>query len=212
MKSITLSLLIIILTIAGYSQTPKTDTLFDFENYTLGSTPSGWSTALTGRGKMCDWLIVNDNGNKVLAQTSSETPDYRFNLITNNNLISKNVEISVRFKAKKGRGDQGGGPVWRYKDENNYYVARANPLENNYRVYKVVNGNRIQLKSATIKMSSGKWYHLTIVMQGDSIQCYFNDNLALQVTDSTFPDSGKIGLWTKSDAVTWFDDLKVKSF
>jgi len=213
MKSITLSLLFISLTFLGYSQsnsqTTMPDTLFNFENYTTGNTPPGWTTALTGRGKMCDWRIVNDNGNKVLAQTSSETPDYRFNLITNNNLITKDIEISVRFKAMKGRGDQGGGPVWRYKDENNYYVARANPLENNYRVYKVVNGNRVQLKSATIKMSSGKWYHLKVVMKGNNIQCYFNDKLSLRVADSTFPDPGKIGLWTKSDAVTRFDDMQV---
>ena len=213
MKSITLSLLLSTLTLLGYSQSNNQvtthDTLFDFENYTAGNTPPGWTTALTGRGKMCDWRIVNDSGNKVLAQTSSETPDYRFNLITNNSLISKNIEISVRFKAMNGRGDQGGGPVWRYKDEDNYYVARANPLENNYRVYKVVNGNRIQLKSANIKMSTGKWYSLKIVMKGDNIQCYFNDKLSLQVTDGTFPDPGKIGLWTKSDAVTWFDNLKV---
>ena len=209
MKSITLSLLFITLTISGYSQITVPDTLFDFENYATGNTPPGWTTALTGRGKMCDWRIVNDNGNKVLAQTSSETPDYRFNIITNNTLSYKDVEISVRFKAVKGSGDQGGGPVWRYKDENNYYVVRANPLENNYRVYKVVNGNRVQLKSATIKMSSGKWYPLKVVMKGNNIQCYFNDNLAFRVTDSTFPDPGKIGLWTKSDAVTRFDDMQV---
>jgi len=211
MKSITLSLLFITLTLSGYSQITVPDTLFDFKNYATDNTPPGWTTALTGRGKMCDWRIVNDNENKVLAQTSSETPDYRFNLITNNNLILKDIEISVRFKAVKGSGDQGGGPVWRYKDENNYYVVRANPLENNYRVYKVVNGNRIQLKSATVKMTSGKWYNLKVIMKGNNIQCYFNDHLKLQTDDNTFPESGKIGLWTKSDAVTWFDDLLVKT-
>ena len=126
------------------------DTLFNFENYAEGNIPAGWTAALTGKGKMCQWRIVNDNGNHVLAQTSSEPPDYRFNIITNNNLIRKEVEISVRFKAVKGLGDMGGGPVWRYIDKNNYYVARANPLEDNYRVYKVVNGNRIQLKSKVL--------------------------------------------------------------
>ncbi len=222
MKTPTLFLLMMI-ALSGFSQTEtgntalstnqksaQTDTLFNFENYQLGQTPPGWSVSLTGRGKMCSWSILSDNGNKVLAQTSSETPDYRFNIVTNNTLSYKNVEISVRFKAVKGNGDQGGGPVWRYVDENNYYVARANPLENNYRLYKVVNGNRIQLKSANIKMTDGKWYNLEIVMKGNNIQCYFNGKPKLQATDNTFKDAGKIGLWTKSDAATWFDELNIQ--
>lgn len=222
MKTPTLFLLMMI-ALSGFSQTEtgntalstnqksaQTDTLFNFENYQLGQTPPGWSVSLTGRGKMCSWSILSDNGNKVLAQTSSETPDYRFNIVTNNTLSYKNVEISVRFKAVKGNGDQGGGPVWRYVDENNYYVARANPLENNYRLYKVVNGNRIQLKSANIKMTDGKWYNLKIVMKGNNIQCYFNGKPKLQATDNTFKDAGKIGLWTKSDAATWFDELNIQ--
>ncbi len=222
MKTPTLFLLMII-ALSGFSQTEtgnnalstnqksaQTDTLFNFENYQLGQTPPGWSVSLTGRGKMCSWSILSDNGNKVLAQTSSETSDYRFNIVTNNTLSYKDVEISVRFKAVKGNGDQGGGPVWRYVDENNYYVARANPLENNYRLYKVVNGNRIQLKSANIKMTDGKWYNLKIVMKGNNIQCYFNGKPKLQATDNTFKNAGKIGLWTKSDAATWFDELNIQ--
>ncbi len=186
------------------------DTLFNFENYAEDNIPAGWTAALTGKGKMCQWRIVNDNGNHVLAQTSSEPPDYRFNIITNNNLIRKEVEMSVRFKAVKGLGDMGGGPVWRYVDKNNYYVARANPLEDNYRVYKVVNGNRIQLKSATIHMKSGTWYTLKVVMKGINIKCYFDNKLQYQTIDGTFTKAGKVGLWTKSDAVTYFDDFDVK--
>ncbi len=189
--------------------TAANDTLFTFENYPVGKTPAGWSEALTGRGKPCHWEIVNDHGNHVLAQVSSETPDYRFNLITNNLLRYKNVEISVRFKGVKGRGDQGGGPVWRYRDANNYYVVRANPLENNFRLYKVVNGNRYMLKSASFRIDSGKWYTLKVTMQGNRIRCYFDGKLKLETTDNTFPQAGKVGLWTKSDAVTWFDELRI---
>ncbi len=185
------------------------DTLFTFENYPVGKTPSGWIEALTGRGKPCHWQIVNDHGNHVLAQVSAETPDYRFNLITNNLLRYKDVEISVRFKGVQGRGDQGGGPVWRYRDANNYYVARANPLENNFRLYKVANGNRYMLKSASFRIDSGKWYTLKITMQGNRIRCYFDGKLKLETTDNTFSQAGKAGLWTKSDAVTWFDDMRI---
>ena len=184
------------------------DASFDFDNYAANN----WEIALTGKGKMCDWKIKDDNGNKVLAQVSSETNHYRFNLISNKDLSYQDVEISVRFKGITGDQDQGGGPVWRYIDENNYYVARANPLENNFRVYKVVDGDRRELESADVEMNSNQWYNLKITMKGDKIQCFFNDKLELETTDKTFPDAGKIGLWTKSDAVTYFDDLNVKIY
>ena len=196
-------------TMAGNPAAISADTLFTFENYPVGQSPAGWSEALTGRGKPCRWEVLNDHGNRVLAQVSAETPDYRFNIIVNDGLRYKDVSVSVRFKGVKGRGDQGGGPVWRYQDSDNYYVARANPLENNFRLYKVVNGSRHMLKSASLRIDTGKWYVLKIVMQGNKIQCYFNGKPELEATDNTFSNAGKVGLWTKSDAVTWFDNMQV---
>ena len=151
----------------------------------------------------------NDAENNVLAQVSNETDDYHFNIIVNDSLQYKNPEINLRFKGVKGKGDQGGGPIWRYQDENNYYVARANPLENNFRIYKVVNGRRIELKSAHININSNQWYIIKVTMIDNVIKCYFNNKLELEVTDNTFENSGKIGLWTKSDAVTYFDDFEI---
>jgi len=180
---------------------------FNFEDYK----PNNWQFALTGNGEMCDWNLIDDAGNKVLAQVSNERLDYRFNLITNKNLIYKDIEITVNFKGVDGKGDQGGGLIWHYIDENNYYVARANPLENNFRVYKVVDGDRIELESANVEINSNQWYNLKITMKGDKIQCFLNNNLELDTNDKTFRDAGKIGLWTKSDAVTYFDDLFVKT-
>ncbi len=185
----------------------KADTLFSFENYTAGKLPSDWSTHLTGHGKPCKWEVRDDSGNKVLAQISKETEDYRFNIIVNDSLIYKDVEISVKFKGVTGNNDQGGGPVWRFQDADNYYVVRANPLENNFRLYKVVNGDRHMLKSARINIETGKWYTLKVSMKGDKIKCFFDGKLALETTDDTFTQSGKTGLWTKSDAVTYFDDF-----
>ncbi len=185
------------------------DTVFSFENYTAGEFPSDWSTHLTGHGKPCKWEIRDDAGNKVLAQISKETEDYRFNIIVNDSLSYKDVAISVKFKGITGNNDQGGGPVWRFRDAGNYYVARANPLENNFRLYKVVNGNRHMLKSARLNIETGKWYTLKITMKGNKIKCYFDGKLALETTDNTFTQSGKTGLWTKSDAVTYFDDFKL---
>ena len=187
------------------------DTSFNFENYTEGKIPKDWFVALTGKGEMCEWKIINDKANKVLAQISSERPDYRFNLAVNKEINYKDLEISLRFKAISGNKDQGGGPVWRYIDENNYYVARANPLENNFRVYKVVDGDRKELESARIKMTSGQWYNIKISMKGNEIKCYFNNTLQLETTDNTFANAGKIGLWTKSDAISYFDDLIISN-
>ena len=182
---------------------------FDFESCTVNTKPENWSIALTGDGKMCDWKIIDDAGNKVLAQVASEKNDYRFNLIVNDELSFKDVNIELKFKGVTGNNDQGGGPVWRYIDENNYYVVRANPLENNYRVYKVVKGKRIQMKSARVTTNTGEWYNLKVTMKGDKIKCYLNGKLELETTDSTFKKAGKVGLWTKSDAVTYFDDFNV---
>jgi len=182
---------------------------FDFENCIVNSKPENWSIALTGEGKMCEWKIIDDAGNKVLAQVGDEKNDYRFNLIVNDELSFKDVQIKLKYKGITGNNDQGGGPVWRYIDENNYYVARANPLENNYRVYKVVNGKRIQLKSARVDTKTGEWYSLKVIMKGDKIKCYFNGKLELETTDSTFKNAGKVGIWTKSDAVTYFDNFEV---
>jgi len=189
----------------------KVENYFDFENYQIDTSPNNWNTAFTGKkGEDCKWKIIDDKGNKVLAQLTKENPGYHFNVITNSNLTFKDVEINVKFKGVEGEEDQGGGPVWRYIDENNYYIARANPLEDNFRLYKVVNGNRKELKSADLEIKTNQWYNLKIVMKGDKIECFFNNKLKLKITDNTFKKAGKIGLWTKADAVTYFDNLKIK--
>ncbi len=188
------------------------DTSFTFKDLKEGESPKGWSSSLTGEGPSCRWTIQSENQNKSLVQISNSTEDYRFNIITNDNLKYKDLEIKLRFKGISGKGDQGGGPIWRYQDENNYYVVRANPLEDNYRLYKVVNGNRKMLKSANLKINSSKWYNLRVIMKGNAIECYLNNQLLMQTTDDTFVAAGKIGLWTKSDAVTAFDDIEIRNF
>ena len=181
------------------------EVVFDFEDDTVGSIPEGWSHTFTG-----DWKVMDDNGNKVLKQISSNHSGSYFNVIVNDQINATDVDITVRFKGVAGREDQGGGPVWRYQNIDNYYIARANPLENNFRVYKVVNGRRKEMKSADLEIQSGKWYTLRITMQGDKITCYFDGKPELETTDKTFTKSGKTGLWTKADAVTVFDDMKIK--
>jgi len=146
----------------------------------------------------------------VLVQTSSKGPNRLFNLCVCETVTCLNVDVTVSLKGLTGKNDQGGGPVWRYQDENNYYIARLNPLENNFRVYKVVNGRRIQLDSAHVEATASKWYTIRVVQTGNKMMCYLNGKKMLEATDTSITQPGHVGLWTKSDAVTEFDNFKVE--
>lgn len=158
-----------------------------------------------------EWKVVADpnapSQPNVLAQLAKNSGS-TFNVTLLGETNYKDLEISVQMKAVAGKGDQGGGLVWRAKDAENYYVVRYNPLEDNYRLYKVEKGRRSQLKSADIKHKEG-WHSLRVTMKGDLIQCYYDGQKYLEAKDTTFAGSGKIGLWTKADAQTQFDDLMV---
>lgn len=133
-----------------------------------------------------------------------------FNLALATGTSYQNLGLSVQLLALSGAVDQGGGVVWRAADARNYYIARYNPLEKNFRVYKVVEGQRTQLGTADVPAHEG-WHSLRIVMKGDAIECYLDGKRYLEAKDSTFAGAGRIGLWTKADAQTIFDDFAVKS-
>ena len=143
----------------------------------------------------------------MLTQTATDGPSKQYNLCVSDHRC-RNADITVRVRARTGKIDQGGGPVWRYTDPRNYYIARWNPLEDNLRVYKVVDGVRTQLDTATVPHTGG-WQTLRIVTYGRDIRGYLNGQLLLEAEDDQFPNPGLIGLWTKADAVTQFDDLSV---
>ena len=200
---------------------------WDFEDARVGRVPTQWSTAKTGTGPGSVWKVVLDEsapkGPKVLAQVSSEGPKPLFNLCVADGTRFADVDLTVALKGVRGKIDQGGGPVWRYQDNDNYYVARINPLEWNYRVYKVVKGKRTKLASADVDVDEndpradeddallGRWHLIRVVHRGDQIRCYLNGKLLLEADDDTLQAAGKVGLWTKADAVTRFDSLSVAS-
>ena len=132
---------------------------------------------------------------------------------------TKNVELSVKMKGVNGKNDQGGGFVWRFIDADNYYVVRANPLENNVVLYKVVNGDRTDLpilgKGRTygvdVPSLGNNWNTLKLIVVDDLFTVYLNGKELFKVKDNTFTKAGRIGLWTKSDAVTYFDNFQVKN-
>ena len=188
--------------------------LWNFDSDNNGKIPNDFSNQLTGKGGLGKWEVIKDDTapsiSNVIAQTSQEYFGYHFSMVINEKEIYDDFKLIVKLKGAKGREDRGGGPVWRYQDNNNYNIARANPLENNYRVYKVVNGNRIQMDSARLKVTSGEWHTIKIITRKDHIQCFYDGQPYLEVEDNTFQKGGKIGLWTKADAVTYFDDLEVR--
>lgn len=192
----------------------KSPTQWDFEDAAVGKLPTGWTQTKPLEGKGNVWKIVEDKtapkGAKVLAQTAADGPNALFNLCYADESKFGDLDLSVAFKAAAGKKDQGGGPVWRLKDANNYYVVRMNPLEDNFRVYKFVDGKRIQLGSADVTADEGKWHTIRVVHKGNRIQCSFNGKILLDVKDDTFKDAGKVGLWTKADAQTYFDNLVVR--
>jgi hypothetical protein len=176
-----------------------------------GKLPAGWAAAQTGKGKS-EWKVVADDTapgktGYALAQTTADR-GATFNLCVADRPVLKDVEISVAFKAVEGESDRGGGIVWRYQDANNYYVARMNPLEDNFRVYKVVGGKRAkEFQSADVKVPSGEWHMLKVTMTGDKIECFLDGKKYLEAKDDTFTKAGKVGLWTKADAQTRFDQF-----
>ncbi len=194
----------------------------NFDNDEAGQLPKDFSTALTGKGKSGSWIVIRDetapSKPNVLAQTDMDTTSYRFPVCIFEGLTAKDVEVSVKLKPVKGKEDQAAGIVWRYKDNNNYYVVRANALESNVVLYKVKSGNRKDLKpkgsgffayGKKANVPSGEWSILRIVAKGTLFTVYLNDDKLFDVEDNTFTDAGKVGLWTKADSYTLFDDFVV---
>ncbi|MBS0265017.1 MAG: hypothetical protein JSS02_23995 [Planctomycetes bacterium] len=173
--------------------------IWDFDGDTAGQPAAGFRTAV---GK---WVVAEKGDNRVLSQTA-QNGDSVFNLILRPDVLYADVELSVRLKAVAGTVDQGGGLVWRAKNAKTYYIARYNPLEDSFRVYKVVDGKRWQLGSVKAPGNT-EWHELRVTMKGSKIDCYLDEKLHLEADDSSIRGYGRIGLWSKSDAQSDFDNL-----
>jgi hypothetical protein len=192
----------------------------DFTGETAGQPPKGFLFGHTAKvGAPGQWIIQEEAGNKVLAQTNADATRSRFPVAVLDDVTAADVDVSVRFKPISGRVDQAAGLVWRYQNEDNYYIVRANALENNVVLYKVEKGRRTDLpvkgegrtygKKADVPR--GQWSTLRVVATGPLFEVYFNGSKLYEVEDTTFTRAGRVGLWTKADSVTQFDDLTVVS-
>lgn len=196
--------------------------IINFDATPAGALPPGWTSAMTHTGGAPKWEVVADSTApskpNVLAQLSSDPTDGRFPLAILEKSNFKDGELSVRTKAISGHVDQGAGLVWRYRDPNNYYLVRANALEDNVVLYKVERGRRSSIApkgtprgtyGGKHKVPSQVWNTLRVTFQGTQFAVYFNGQKLFEVEDATFTEPGKVGLWTKADSVIHFDDFEV---
>lgn len=193
------------------------DKVWHFDDIPTGKLPTGWEIDATNpEGDLALWQVVREksapSSSQVLALTSTNHDDgATFNLCWTDNISFFDGKIEVKFKANRGSIDQGGGVIWRVQDEDNYYIARFNPLEDNFRLYTVKNGKRKLLADAKVALRAGKWHTLKIVQNGNHYAGYLNGKKHFEGRDSTFTESGGVGLWTKADAMTSFDDFSVST-
>ena len=193
---------------------------WNFDKERVQERPSGWLSQHTGQGSEGNWKVAADSTApsrpNVLAQLSDDTTNYRFPLAIVERTDYKDLVLSVRFKAISGTRDQGAGLVWRFRDANNYYIVRANALENNVVLYKMQDGKRISLApkgtseqtyGVKTRVPGNTWNQLRVQVNGNLFTVSLNGQRLFEVEDNTFAEAGKIGLWTKADSVIYFDDL-----
>ena len=186
-----------------------------------GSQPPGWSFAMTHSGGVPRWEVVRDatgkSKAKVLAQLSTDATRGRYPLAIYDQSAFKDGAVSVRFKTISGAVDQAAGIVWRYQDPDNYYIVRANALEDNVVLYKIVKGERRAIApkgtppetyGVKVPVPKQTWSELGVIIQGSTFKVSLDGKQIFEVEDSTFSSAGKAGLWTKADSVTHFDQFR----
>lgn len=190
----------------------------DFSSDTVGQPPKGFSFGHTaGVGAPGKWVVQQEGTNRVLVQADADATRSRFPVAVLSDVKAADVDLSVRFKPVSGRVDQAGGLVWRYRDQENYYIVRANALEDNVVLYKVQNGKRTDLPlkgegrtyGKKVEVPGGQWSTLRVVANGPRFEVYLNGSKLYDVEDATFTQAGNVGVWTKADSVTQFDDLTI---
>jgi hypothetical protein len=198
-------------TVASAEEKPMKAT--DFQHDAVDQVPAGFSFGRTGPGRPGKWIIRTDPsapaGDHVLAQVDPDDTDDRFPIAVLNAPVLKDLALEVRCKPVSGKTDQACGVVFRYQDENNYYLARANALEDNVRLYHVVKGRRRQIAGWSGKVAGQTWHTLGVDARGDRFRVFFDGTQVIEAKDDTFKDAGKVGVWTKADSITYFASLAV---
>jgi hypothetical protein len=178
----------------------------NFDEAKMGPLPAHWLGTQTGSGR-AKWTIekADDAPSKpsVLKQSSVAT----FPVCIKEDTNIKDGFVAVKFKPVAGKEDQAGGVIWRCKDKDNYYIARANALEDNVTIYRTIKGQRTAFKSVKETVKSGTWHALRVDFEGNEFAVTFDGRKVIKATDESFKEAGKVGVWTKADSLTLFDDF-----
>jgi len=216
-RLLSMATIVVALIAAGCAEIPSRQENFEpqtisFNSSEIGKTPNDFTTALTGGGGPISWAVREDttsaDGRFVLVQESADETEYRFPLCVYDKIVARDVAVETTFKAISGKMDEAGGVVLRYTPEN-YYIARANALENNVILFKTVNGKRSKIEEVSTPVSKGEWHKLRFEAKGPHLTITFDGRIVIDRDDGTFSNAGKVGYWTKADSVTEFGNLKI---
>src|SRR5438034_4907979 len=178
----------------------------NFDDMKPGAAPAGWTATQTGSGT-AKWSVEKDASAPSKPNVLKQSGQATFPVCIKNESNIKDGFVEVKFKPISGKEDQAGGVIWRAKDSDNYYVARANALEGNVTIYHTIKGRRTEKKRASAKVESNQWHTLRVDFQNNHFTVTFDGKKAIDWDDGTFKDAGKVGVWTKADSVTLFDDF-----
>ena len=208
MKTILAIATILVLALPGCVTIPKSgsSSTESFDNVQPGGLPPGWLAGVTGGGQ-AKWAVVADPAAPSLPNVLQQSGEAKFCWCVRTNLLLRDGFVEVKFKPVSGKEDQAGGLIWRWQDGDNYYVARANALENNVTIYHTIHGVRTEKGRASFEVASGRWHVLRVDFHGPHFTVTFDGRTALDWDDETFKDAGAVGVWTKADSVTQFDDF-----
>jgi hypothetical protein len=178
----------------------------NFDDLKTGAPPPGWTATQTGSGH-AKWEIVTDNSARSKPNVLKQSGEATYPVCIKDDAKLKDGFVEVKFKPVSGKEDQAGGVIWRCKDKDNYYISRANALEDNVTIYHTVNGKRTEKKRINTKVASGQWHTLRVDFKDHFFVVTFDGKKAFTWKDDTLKDGGKVGVWTKADSVTLFDDF-----
>lgn len=181
----------------------------NFDSDTAGQPPAGWNCGTTGAGNPL-WVVTEDRSAPSQPNVLKQGGVAPFLWCVRVDSATENGAVEVKFKPLAGSDDQAGGVVWRWKDGRNYYVARANALERNVSLYYTVNGTRKTIQYVDAPVTLNAWHTLRVSYTGRSIQVSLNGKTYIDTTDNHIAGTGKVGIWTKADSVTVFDDFRYK--
>ena len=201
-------------TVGAQAETASPTPAWDFDREQPGILPGEFSIGTLFDGRPAgDWQVLATDRAKspphVLAQLMAKGAEHAYKVTLVKGTVASDLTLQVSFLPIQGNADMGGGLIWRAADDRNYYLTRANPLEQNIRVYRVVKGIRHLLQNFDQTITVKQWHTLRVTHQGCRVNIFYDDKQVFDLCDETF-HAGMIGLWTKSDAVTYFDDLQLQ--